>query len=161
MNPALSRVNQERRAFPSQSVAESSWQKSMWFCLIMINVFTYFIILQAIFFFFQFFILLEDDLAIATHKPESLVLYHLIAYQQEDATSSGMWLILNFHFLELHSYQNTGVMFPGTRTAKLGIVITGTILWLTHRTVSVTLIFIEKHLRKNYSHVSFSVVASS
>lgn len=99
MNPALSRVNQERRAFPSQSVAESSWQKSMWFCLIMINVFTYFIILQAIFFFFQFFILLEDDLAIATHKPESLVLYHLIAYQQEDATSSGMWLILNFHFL--------------------------------------------------------------
>lgn len=54
MNPALSRVNQERRAFPSQSVAESSWQKSMWFCLIMINVFTYFIILQAIFFFFNF-----------------------------------------------------------------------------------------------------------
>lgn len=114
-----------------------------------------------LFFFLQFFIFLEDDLAIATRKPENLVLCHLIAYQQEDETSSGMWLVLNFHFLEVNSYQNTGVMFPDTNTAKLGIVITGIILWLSYRTVSGTLIFIEEHFKKNYSHVSFAGVASS
>lgn len=158
MNPALSRVNQERRAFPSQSVAESSWQKSMWFCLIMINVFTYFIFLHAFFFNFSLSWRVIWQLLLANQR---LVLCHLIAYQQEDAASSGMWLVLNFHFLEVHSYQNTGVMFPGTNTAKLGIAITGTILWLTHRKVSVTLLFMEEHLTKNCSHVSVAGVSSS
>lgn len=68
-------------------MAESSWQKSMWFCLIMINVFTYFMILHAI----CFLRLLQDDLAIAIHKPESLVLCHLIKMSSEFLTSRGIW----------------------------------------------------------------------
>lgn len=160
MNPALSRVNQERRAFPSQSVAESSWQKSMWFCLIMINVFTYFIILQAIFFFFNFSSSWRMiwQLLLINQRAWFCIIWLLTSKRMRPVVECD-WSLISIFLL--HSYQNTGVMFPGTRTAKLGIVITGTILWLTHRTVSVTLIFIEKHLRKNYSHVSFSVVASS
>lgn len=73
--------------FTSQSVAASSWQKSVRFCLIMINVFTYFIILHAIF----FLRLLQDDLAIAIHKPESLVLCHLTKMSSDLLTSKGMW----------------------------------------------------------------------
>lgn len=86
INPALNWVNQERRAFTSQSVAESSWQKSMWFCLIMINVFTYFMILHAI----CFLRLLQDDLAVAIHKSESLVLCHLIKMSSDFLTSKGI-----------------------------------------------------------------------
>lgn len=58
----------------SQSVAESSWQKPMWSCLFMVNVFTYFITLHTIF----FLRLLQGDLALGIHKLESLVLCHLI-----------------------------------------------------------------------------------
>lgn len=92
---------------------------------------------------------MQSYLALAMHKPKVLVLCHLMKISSDLLTSKcrGMTLDIKFHLLKEYIYQKSGFLSQGTSTAKVGIAITVTILWLTRRPGSVTPIYIENILR--------------